>query len=162
VIGSSADGFAGRPLQAAVEVFALDARGSRAVARLHEAVSAASADPGSAPRWSALLPTAPDRWLWLEPEPERLAELVEAGLIVVDVEGKWNVYTAEAVAARRVLRTALDVDEALRGRRCATVTLFDCPAVLAQAAAGDWIVCVRASYATSFEYACGLAVRGDS
>jgi len=105
-----------------------------------------------------MLPTAAGRWLWLEPDVERLPELAERGLIVVDVEGKWVTYAAEPGVARRILAAALDVDEVLRVRGCASVTLFDCPAVLAQVDKGEMIVCVCASYASSFEAACAVSM----
>jgi hypothetical protein len=131
------DGFARRELGAAVEIVCVGAH----VTPL--------------PDW---LRISVDRWLWLDPVGEILAELTSPGLIVVDVDGKWVVYDAEAVVAHRVLTSAVDVDEVLASRGHAAVTLFDCPAVVARGDAGRWLVCVHASYAASFEHACAASL----
>ena len=146
--------FVRRPLTAAVEIVASE--GSRAtIDWLHASNVVTDELPGSLR--TTLLPTAQGRWLWLEPDAGRLPELLERGLIVVDVDGKWVTYAAEPHVARRILAAALDVDEVLRLRGCASVTLFDCPAVLARLDGGETIVCVCASYAGSFEAACATS-----
>ena len=99
-----------------------------------------------------------DRWLWLDPVHATLAELASPGLIVVDVDGKWVVYDAEAGVTRRVLTFAVDLDEILAARGHAAVTLFDCPAVVARRDGGRLLVGVHASYAASFESACAATL----
>ena len=107
-------------------------------------------DAGDRP---VLLHFAPARWLVPEPPPDIVA-LIEAAThagagTVVDVEGKWSEVDLVGPGAARLLASTIDVDEALSGRECAAVTLFDCPAVLARVA-GGFAIWVRASYATDF------------
>jgi hypothetical protein len=112
---------------------------------------------GRLPQSAEYLHLAGDRWLWLDPAAERLAEFANGGLVIVDVDGKWAVYDAGADVARRILNAAVDLDEILDGRDCAAVTLFDCPAVVARPVADRIVVCVHASYAASFELACAAS-----
>jgi heterotetrameric sarcosine oxidase gamma subunit len=100
-----------------------------------------------------LLHFAPARWLVPAPHPDILALLAaatEAGAgIVVGVDGKWQALELTGAGARRVLASTIDVEQALDGRECAALTLFDCPAIVARIPAG-FAIWVRASYAADF------------
>jgi hypothetical protein len=97
-----------------------------------------------------LLHVAPARWLAPAPHPDVTA-LIDAAVDAdagarIDVEGKWQPFELAGPGAARLLASAFDVDQALEGRECASVMLFDCPAVVARVPAG-FAIWVRASYA---------------
>jgi len=99
------------------------------------------------------LPTAPRRWLWLNADADARAAVVASDAIVVDVDGKWTVFSCAGPSARRALAAAVDVDTVLEPRGCAALMLFDCPAVLARQGQDGFVACVHTSYAASFEAA---------
>jgi len=149
---AATDVLARLPLDGAVEIVLLDG-------------SAAATEPGfrldpghsmeraSATRHLAPLAIAPDRWLWLNADADETAAKLGASACVVDVEGKWTVFTCGGPRARRALATAVDIDRVLQARDCASLTLFDCPVVLVRTEPDGFVVCVHSSYATSFETA---------
>lgn len=100
-----------------------------------------------------LLHFAPARWLAPAPHPDiaaLIAAATEAGAgAVVDVGGKWTAMQLLGPGAARLLASTVDVELVLEGRECASVTLFDCPAILARVPDG-FAVWVRASYAADF------------
>lgn len=100
-----------------------------------------------------LLHFAPARWLVPAPHPD-IAALLEAATeadagVVVVVDGKWQAMELLGAGAARVLASTVDLEQALAGRECAALTLFDCPAVLARIP-GGFAVWVRSSYAADF------------
>src|SRR4029434_11162257 len=99
------------------------------------------------------LPIAPRRWLCINANADDITKAVDVGAHIVDVEGKWAAYGCGGPAARRALAAAVDVDAVLEARDCASLPLFDCPAVLARAGRDAFIVCVQSSYVPSFETA---------
>ena len=149
---AATDVLARLPLGGAVEIVLLD--GSAAATEL-----GLQLDPGhsmeraSATRHLAPLAIAPGRWLWLNADADETAGKLGTSACVVDVEGKWTVFTCGGPRARRALATAVDIDRALQARGCASLTLFDCPVVLVRTEPDGFIVCVQSSYATSFETA---------
>jgi sarcosine oxidase gamma subunit len=112
-----------------------------------------SIDNGSSTDRAVLLHFAPGRFLAPAPTPDterRLLALQAAGVgAMFDVEGKWQAVTLTAPGTERALSSTIDLAQALGGRDCAALHLFDCPAVLARRG-GDFEVWVEASYAVSF------------
>jgi sarcosine oxidase gamma subunit len=113
----------------------------------------AGIDNGSSTGRAVLLHFAPGRFLAPAPTPDteqRLLALQTAGVgAVFDVEGKWQAFALTAPGAERALSSAIDLAQALGGRDCAALHLFDCPAVLARRG-GGFEVWVEASYAVAF------------
>ena len=112
-----------------------------------------SIDHGSSAGRAVLLHFAPGRFLAPAPTPDterRLLALQGAGIgAVFDVEGKWQAFALTAPGAERALSSTVDLAQALGGRDCAALHLFDCPAVLSRRGAG-FEVWVEASYAVAF------------
>ena len=110
-------------------------------------------DNGSSTGRAVLLHFAPGRFLAPAPSPDterRLLALQAAGVgAVFDEEGKWQAFTLTAPGAKRALSSTIDLAQALGGRDCAALHLFDCPAVLARLG-GGFEVWVEASYAVAF------------
>jgi hypothetical protein len=110
-------------------------------------------DNGSSTGRAVLLHFAPARFLAPAPTPEterRLLALQAAGVgAMFDVEGKWQAVALTAPGAERALSSTIDLAQALGGRDCAALSLFDCPAVLSRRGAG-FEVWVEASYAVAF------------
>jgi sarcosine oxidase gamma subunit len=108
---------------------------------------------GSRAGRAALLHFAPGRFLAPAPTPDterRLHALQAAGAgAVFDVEGKWQAFALTAPGAERALSSTIDLAQALGGRDCAALYLFDCPAVLSRCE-GGFDVWVEASYAVAF------------
>jgi heterotetrameric sarcosine oxidase gamma subunit len=112
------------------------------------------ASPGSVRRDASsramLLHFAPGRFLVPAPTPDivrGLDALQVAGVgAVFDVDGKWQAFALTGPRAERVLSSAINLTEALGGRECAALQLYDCPAVLARRA-NAFEVWVEASYA---------------
>ena len=109
------------------------------------------------PAGSEALPIAPRRWLWLNADANEIEIVTASGAVVVDVDGKWTAFTCSGAAARRAFATAIEVGTVLEPRGCASVAIFDCPAVLARKGQEGFIVCVQSSYAASFEAAYAVA-----
>ena len=105
------------------------------------------------------LPLEPRRWLWLRLELGDATHTADYdasgidGVHAVDVDGKWAAFTCEGAAARRTLSSIVDIDRVLEPRGCATLMLFDCPAVLLSGGGDRYLVCVHSSYAPHFERA---------
>jgi hypothetical protein len=100
-----------------------------------------------------LLHFAPGRFLAPTPTPDterHLLALQAAGVgALFDVEGKWQAFALTAPGAERALSSTIDLAQALGGRDCAALHLFDCPAVLSRRG-GGFEVWVEASYAVAF------------
>jgi sarcosine oxidase gamma subunit len=113
---------------------------------------------GSSTGRAVLLHFAPGRFLAPAPTPDterRLLGLQAAGVgAMFDVEGKWQAFALTAPGAERALSSTIDLTQALGGRDCAALHLFDCPAVLARRG-GDFEVWVEASYAVAFREVLG-------
>jgi sarcosine oxidase gamma subunit len=114
-------------------------------------------DPGGVLRDAAhrplLLHFSPGRWLAPAPTPASEA-LFDATARVggggsIDVTGKWQHLLVAGPGAGRLLACALDIAAVLEGRGCAAAVLFDCPAIVAQAA-GGFELWVQASYGADF------------
>ncbi len=113
-------------------------------------------DPGGARRNAGhplLLHFSPGRWLAPAPTPE-IAALFDAaaragGGSSIEVTGKWQRLLVTGAGAGRLLACALDIAAVLEGRGCAAAVLFDCPAIIAQAANG-FELWVQASYGVDF------------
>jgi heterotetrameric sarcosine oxidase gamma subunit len=150
----SASGCSRLPLVTAIEVVLV---GEQAMPAAFPAEGLAGVDAGGPIERLGPLPIAPQRWLWLGADASEAARLAGDGAQIVDVEGKWTVFECAGAAARRSLASAVDVDLVLDARRCASVTLFDCPAVLLRAGTDRYVVCVHSSYASSFEAAFAAA-----
>jgi len=148
---AATDVLARLPLGGAVEIVLLD--GSAAAELGLQLDPGHSMERASATRNLAPLAIAPGRWLWLNADADETAGKLGASACVVDVEGKWTVFTCGGPRARRALATAVDIDRVLRARGCASLTLFDCPVVLVGTEPDGFVVCVQSSYATSFEAA---------
>jgi len=107
---------------------------------------------------AVLLHFAPGRFLAPAPTPDterRLLALQHAGVgAVFDVEGKWQAFALTAPGAERALSSTIDLAQALGGRDCAALHLFDCPAVLSRRS-GGFEVWVEASYAVAFREVLG-------
>ena len=71
-----------------------------------------------------------------------------------DVEGKWQAFALTAPGAERALSSTTDLAQALGGRDCAALHLFDCPAVLSRRS-GGFEAWVEASYAVAFREVLG-------
>jgi hypothetical protein len=110
-------------------------------------------DNGSSTGRAVLLHFAPGRFLAPAPTPDierRLLALQAAGVgAMFDVEGKWQAFALTAPGAECALASTIDLAQALGGRDCAELHLFDCPAVLARRG-GGFEVWVEASYAVAF------------
>jgi sarcosine oxidase gamma subunit len=112
---------------------------------------------------AVLLHFAPGRFLAPAPTPDterRLLDLQAAGVgAMFDVEGKWQAFALTAPGAERALASTIDLAQALGGRDCAALHLFDCPAVLSRRG-GGFEVWVEASYAAAFREVLGELVGG--
>ena len=148
---AATDVLARLPLGGAVEIVLLD--GSAAAELGLQLDPGHSMERASATRHLAPLAIAPGRWLWLNADADETAGKLGASACVVDVEGKWTVFTCGGPRARRALATAVDIDRVLQPRGCASLSLFDCPVVLVRTEPDGFVVCVHSSYATSFETA---------
>lgn len=101
----------------------------------------------------SILHVAPNRWVLMNPTPatitrlQSLADVVRG--IIVDISGKWRVFDLPEADAARILCAAAPIDRILRGRDCASVVLFDCPALVARSGK-SFHVWIQSSYATSF------------
>jgi sarcosine oxidase gamma subunit len=146
IVSRSASALSRLPISAAIEVVL---PGGHALA----AADLPDTRAESAVQRIGPLPIAPQRWLWLGADLDDVTRGAGAGAYLVDVEGKWTVFTCAGAAAERALASVVDVDAVLESRRCATLQLFDCPAVLLRAGANRYVVCVHSSYAVSFEAA---------
>jgi hypothetical protein len=102
---------------------------------------------------AVLLHFAPGRFLAPAPTADterRLLALQAAGVgALFDVEGKWQAFALTAPGAERALSSTIDLAQALGGRDCAALHLFDCPAILSRRG-GGFEVWVEASYAVAF------------
>jgi sarcosine oxidase gamma subunit len=120
-------------------------------------------DNGSSTGRAVLLHFAPGRFLAPAPTPDterRLLALQAAGAgAMFDVEGKWRAFALTAPGAERALSSAIDLAQALGGRDCAALYLFDSPAVLSRRGAG-FEVWVEASYAVAFREVLGELLAG--
>jgi sarcosine oxidase gamma subunit len=136
------------PLEGVVEIVVPE--GSAALPELGIDVEGGDS-PGSVSSIGQMpLPIAPRRWLWLNADAHETAARLGANACTVDVEGKWTAFTCGGPRARRAFAAAVDVDRVLQARGCASLTLFDCPVVLARTDERGFLVCVQSSYATSF------------
>ena len=116
--------------------------GRNAPERCYEIVATRAAAPLDWP-----LQFAPGRWLLPDPADEALVRLrAQAGIVIVDVDGKWERCVLNGTQAWRVLAAAADVETFLQGRDCAALTLFDCPCIAARSGSGVE-VWVPSSYA---------------
>ena len=115
-------------------------------------------DNGSITGRAVLLHFAPGRFLAPAPSPDterHLLALQAAGVgAVFDVQGKWQAFALTAPGAERALSSTIDLTQALGGRDCAALHLFDCPAVLSRRG-GGFEVWVEASYAVAFREVLG-------
>jgi sarcosine oxidase gamma subunit len=106
-----------------------------------------------ASRRPVLLHFAPERWLAPNPDLDTRASLARAageGLgVLIDVSGKWDEVRIHGQGAGRLLACDLAIEEVLKDRDCAAVTLFDCPATVARAPDG-FVVWVQSSYTSDF------------
>jgi sarcosine oxidase gamma subunit len=111
-----------------------------------------SIDSGSSTGRAALLHFAPGRFLAPAPTPDterRLLALQAAGAgALFDVEGKWRAFALTAPGAERALSSTIDLAQALGGRDCAALHLFDCPAILSRRG-GGFELWIEASYAVA-------------
>jgi sarcosine oxidase gamma subunit len=114
-------------------------------------------EPGGVLRNAAhrplLLHFSPGRWLAPAPTPAT-ESLLDATAGAghgrgIDVTGKWRPVLVTGPGAGRLLACALDIAAVLEGRGCAAAVLFDCPAIVAQAA-GGFELWVQASYEVDF------------
>ena len=109
-------------------------------------------DNGSNTGRAVLLHFAPGRFLAPAPTPDterRLLALQAAGVgAVFDVEGKWQAFALTAPRAERALASTIDLTQALDGRDCAALHLFDCPAILSRRG-GGFELWIEASYAVA-------------
>jgi hypothetical protein len=101
---------------------------------------------------------APGRWLLSEPSTDLLDAIAEhPSAVIVDVEGKWQRRSLRGGGALRLLAAAADVEAMLADRRCAAMSLFGCPAIVARA--GEAIeLWVHASYARFFDEQLAVAL----
>ena len=150
------------PLEGAVEIALLE--GSAASSDLGLDVEAGHSTQRVHSNGHRPLAIAPGRWLWLDADVVETAAALGPHASVADVEGKWTAFTCGGPRARRAFAAAVDVDRVLQARGCASLTLFDCPVVLARTDQEAFIVCVQSSYATSFEaaYAAALGPVADA
>jgi sarcosine oxidase gamma subunit len=90
---------------------------------------------------------APGRWLLPAPSADLLAAMADQPeAMLVDVGGKWQRRSLRGDGAMRLLAAAADVEAMLTGRACASVVLFDCPAIVARGN-GTIELWVQSSYA---------------
>ena len=98
-----------------------------------------------------LLHFAPGRWLVPDPSAETRALLEHAADggngDVVDVTGKWEALMLTGPGAGRLLACDVAVEEVLKDRECAAISLFDAPATVARAS-GGYAIWVQSSYLT--------------
>ncbi len=94
---------------------------------------------------------APQRWLFIEPDAGYLSSTL-VGAHLFDVSGKWCQFSLEGQDARHALSSGCDPDTTLADRRCARLSLFDCPTIVVQLD-GIFTLCVEASYAASLQAA---------
>jgi hypothetical protein len=90
------------------------------------------------------------RWLVSCSDPEVRAwvdAVLAAGCVATDVSAKWRGFRLSAAA--RALASTLDVEATLSDRDCASVALFDCPAIVARSET-DYLVWVPRSFSTAF------------
>jgi sarcosine oxidase gamma subunit len=120
-------------------------------------------DNGSSTGRAVLLHFAPGRFLAPAPTPDterRLLALQATGVgALFDVEGKWQALALTAPGAERALSSTIDLAQALGGRDCAALHLFDCPAILSRRDAG-FEVWVEASYAVALREVLGELMGG--
>ncbi len=110
--------------------------------RCYEAAATRAAAPPDLP-----LHFAPGRWLLPDPAQEVLDRLGgQPGIVIVDVDGKWQRRILSGLRVWRVLAVTADVETMLRGRDCAALTLFDCPGIATRS--GDGVeIWIASSYA---------------
>jgi sarcosine oxidase gamma subunit len=112
----------------------------------------AGIDNGSGTGRAVLLHFAPGRFLAPAPTPDterRLLALQAAGVgALFDIEGKWQAVALTAPGAERALSSTIDLAQALGGRDCAALHLFDCPAILSRRG-GGFELWIEASYAVA-------------
>jgi hypothetical protein len=102
-----------------------------------------------APSLNLPLHFAPGHWLLPDPAQEVLARVGgQPGIVIVDVDGKWQRRILSGPRVWRVLAVTADVATMLRGRDCAALTLFDCPGIAARSGDGVevWIVSSYAQF----------------
>ena len=109
-------------------------------------------DNGSSTGRAVLLHFAPGRFLAPAPTPDterRLLALQATGVgALFDIEGKWQALALTAPGAERALSSTIDLAQALGGRDCAALHLFDCPAILSRRG-GGFELWIEASYAVA-------------
>lgn len=102
---------------------------------------------------ATLLHFAPGRFLAPGPTPdmqEHLDALQGTGVgALFDVDGKWEAFALTGPGVESVLSYSIDLAQVLGSRECASLHLFDCPAVLARRA-DAFDVWVERSYAEAF------------
>jgi heterotetrameric sarcosine oxidase gamma subunit len=100
-----------------------------------------------------ILHCAPNRWLIPAADSAVTALVGDAvasqACARIDVTGKWRAFRMSGPAARRLLASTMDVEAALEGFDCASLVLFDCPAVLARSN-DAYLVWVQRSYCAGF------------
>ena len=104
------------------------------------------------PSTSRPLAIAPGRWLWLNAGADaavRAARRRAPALSTSRASGPRS--RCGGARARRALAPPSTSTACSRARGCASLTLFDCPAVLARTGPDGFIICVQSSYAASFE-----------
>jgi hypothetical protein len=100
---------------------------------------------------SVALHIGPVRWLLVDFDAAAMTRAVEAGAIVTDVQGKWRIFELAEPQSAQALSAAANLAAVLAGRDCATLSLFDCPTVIAKSVRGAaFLACVHASYAAHF------------
>ena len=135
-------------------------------------LSAVASSPGGSLPWPSVpgavhvaadgrleaLHFAPGRWLLPEPSAELLAAVADqSAATLVDTEGKWQRRSLRGSGAMRLLAAAADVEEMLKGRGCAALSLFDCPAIIARAP-GSIELWVQSSYARFLDEQLGVVL----
>ena len=100
-----------------------------------------------------LLHSAPGRWLLPDPSEAVQAQADAAARsghgAAIDVTGQWATLTITGAGAARLLACAIEIHSVLEGRDCASVRLFDCPAVVARRPDG-YALWVQSSYVSDF------------
>jgi hypothetical protein len=105
---------------------------------------------------------APRRWLLPDPAEDVLVRLGgHSGVVLVDVDGKWQRRVLSGAQLWRVLSAGADVEAMLRDRHCDALTLFDCPIIAARSGEGVelWVL---SSYARFLDERLGHLVGGNS
>jgi len=122
----------------------------------------AARQPGSLHRptpQGAILFIAPGRWLVvgdaLEAEAQAIARMQAADAAVIDVTAKWCRLHIAGTEAHGSLSRVLDLHQVLGKRDCASVTVLDCPAVLARCEGGYELWVTR----SCVEWLCETLVR---